>query len=186
MTEILSSVPEKITAGDYVQWQVDNSDYPAATYALTYALVKSGAKIAIVAAASGNTHLVSLAAATTAAYAAGKYRWQAYMTAGDARYMVDSGEIEILPNFAAQSTGYDARSDAQQIYEACEAIILNRATKGQNETLVAGERLMLMPIQRLLELRDKYLAVWKKEQRSDARKAGRAKSNAIYVRFEND
>jgi len=183
MTEIPTTEPAEIVAGDYVQWEIALSDYPAPTWELTYALVRSSTLIEITAAASGVDHLVTLAAATTADYAAGVYAWQAYATSGDERRLVDSGTIEVLPDFAAQSDGYDARSDAQKIYEAVEAVILGRATKDQSQKVIAGEVVSKHPLHRLLELRDKYKAMWDAEKRAEATANGKGHAGNILVEF---
>jgi len=197
MSDIPTREPEKITAGDYVQWKKESSACitPAgdeckasAGWTLTYALVKSGVKITITADASGDDFLITLSLSTTAAYDPGRYQWQAYVTGGSSeRYMIDSGSIEILPNFAVAgaAVGYDDRSQAQKIYEAAEAMILGRATKDDSNRIVHGEVIGKMPIQRLLELRDKYLAIWNQEKAAERVADGLGHGSNIYVRFSD-
>jgi hypothetical protein len=150
--------PEKITAGDYVQWKKEgsacidpagNSCLASDGWTLTYALTKTSDQITITAADSGDDHLVTLSAATTAGYTAGIYSWQAYVTGGSSeRYMIDSGTIEILPNLAVQTTGYDDRTHVKTVLDALEARLENRATSDQAGMLVGGEVINYMPIHR--------------------------------------
>jgi len=183
MPDIPTTEPGEITAGDYVQWKISDADYPATTYTLTYSLVKDGKQINITAAASGDDHLVTLAAATTALYTAGVYQWQAYMTADAVRYNTDKGTLEVLPNFAAQSDGYDDRSHARKVLDALEAVIEGRATSAQEEKLLSGEGLAKTSWPHLLRARATYKAIVKKEERIEARKNNTGHDGNILARL---
>jgi hypothetical protein len=144
----------------------------------------SGAKIDITATDNGDgTHLVNLAPATTAAYTAGKYRWQAYVSDSDDRYLVDSGTIEIKPNFAVQTNGYDDRGHVKTVLDAIEAVIEGRATKDQMSYSIAGRSLSLTPIPDLIVLREKYKAEYANEVRAERIANGLGHIGKILVRF---
>jgi len=195
MSETPTREPDKITAGDYVQWKKLGADcltpagdscLASAGWQLTYALVKSGQQITISASASGDDHLVTLAASATANYSPGIYSWQAYVTGGSSeRYMVDSGTIEILPNLATAATGYDDRSHVKKVLDALEARLEKRATADQAQTLIGGEVIAYMPIQRVLEWRDKYKAYYAQEIQAEAIANGLGGKQNIKVRFSN-
>ncbi len=198
MTEYATTEPEKIAAGDYVQWKreaagmsIPTGEVPKASagWVLTYALVKSSVRIAITA-ATHETHdfLVTLAAATTGGYAAGVYQWQAYVTkaATSERYMVGSGTIEILPNFAAASSGYDARSHVKKVLDALEAKLEGRASKDQEQIVVGGQVVGMMPIARLLEWYSRYKQAYEAEQAAEDVSNGLGTGKQILVRFVND
>lgn len=184
MTDIPGTEPLSFTLGEYVQWTRTFDDYPASAWTLTYSLVKASAKIAIVASADGDDYLVTLSTTTTAAYTAGKYKWQAHVAGGSSeRYLVDSGSIEILPDFATQSTGYDDRSHVKTTLDLLEAMIEKRATKDQGSTVIAGEVLGKMPMHRLLEFYDKYKAMYAQEQAAERVANGLGSGSNILVRF---
>lgn len=195
MADIPSREPESFTAGDLVQWKrpasslvlPDGSTASAAEgWTLSYVLVKSGAKITISAEASGEDHLVTLAAATTAAYTPGVYTWQAYATKSSARHTVGGGTIEIKPNFAAAtSTGYDGRSHVKRVLDALEAKLENRATREQEQMIVSGEVIGMMPIARLLEWYQRYKAAYAEELASARVSAGLGTGKKILVRFSD-
>ena len=66
--------PSRVTAGDTITWLRSLADYPAsAGWVLSYTLINSAAKISITATASGADHLVTVAAATSAAYTPATY-----------------------------------------------------------------------------------------------------------------
>ena len=74
MADPKSYEPEKLTSGVTWKWKKTISDYPASEWTLTYYLRKSGATATSFSeTADGDTHLVTVAAATTAGYAAGVY-----------------------------------------------------------------------------------------------------------------
>jgi hypothetical protein len=195
MTEYASTEPEKIVAGDLVQWKraasgisIPTGEVPKASagWALTYSLVKSGIRIAISASASGDDHLVSIPAATSAAYAAGVYSWQAYVTKSTERYLIDSGLLEIIANFAAATSGLDSRSHVKATLDAIEAMLLKRASNDQAQMMVSGQAINLMSIDKLLMWRDKYKQAYADEQAAERVSNGLGSGKNIFVRFGND
>ena len=192
MSDIPTTEPTEITAGDYVQWKKEgsacvdpNGDSCLASdsWALTYALVNSAGQITITADASGDDYLVTLSAATTAAYTAGTYHWQAYVTLSDERYTVDAGTITIKPNFAAQTSGYDNRGHVKTVLDALEATLAGRASKDQMNTVIAGERIDKMTPAMLLRWRSLYMAEYEMERRAERIANGLGHDGNIYVRF---
>ena len=66
MAEPQAYEPEKLTSGVTWKWKKTISDYPASEWTLTYYLRKDGATAtSFSATADGDTHLVTVAAATT-------------------------------------------------------------------------------------------------------------------------
>lgn len=186
LTDIAENEPFQILAGDFITWKRTLDDYPADdSWVLTYAMVTDGARILITASADGADHLVELALATTAAYTAGKYKWQAVVTNGTERYLVDSGELEVVVNYAsdAYSSGLDDRTHIQIVLDALEAVIENRATKKHAETVVSGEVIARMDPGKLLFFYHRYKAYQKQAERAERVKAGLGHTGNIYVRF---
>lgn len=184
--EIPTNEPSLVTAGDTIQWaRQDLSDYlPADGWALSYVLINSAAKITIAATTSGTGYAVTVSAATSAAYTAGVYSWQAYVTNSGTsqRVKVDSGHIEILPNFAALST-YDARTHAKKVLDAIEAVIEGRASVDQESYAIMGRQLRRTPMADLLKLRDRYRTLYLAEVNAENAKNGKGRKNRIKVRF---
>lgn len=182
MVDIPTTEPEKITAGDYIQWSKTLADYPAPTWVLSYVLINSAAKITLTAAASGTDHLVTIAAATSAAYTAGTYKYQAYVTSGAQRYSLDPGEIVINPNYSAATT-LDTRTDNKKTLDAIVAVILGRASQDQQEYTIGNRSLKRTPMADLLTLRREYEALVRKEEDDASVAAGGVRKNKILVRF---
>jgi hypothetical protein len=151
------------------------ADYPASDgWSLSYILVSPAAQIVIAAAADGSGHLVSVAPATTAAWAAGIYTWQERASKAGAIHTSDSGSIEILPNFSAAAGGLDARTHAQKTLAAIESWLETGDITVADYT-IGDRQLKRIPIRELLLLRDTY--------RRDVRRQTPRQSGRVYVRF---
>jgi hypothetical protein len=175
--------PQVIVSGSTVSWTKDLSDYrPDDGWTLTYALTISGAKIAITASDNGDgRHAVTVAASVTALWGAGRYSWQSYVTKDTERYSIGSGLVEIKPNLAAQTGGYDARTHARKMLDAIEAALEGRASADQLHVLrvTLGERDIQYNPEVLLPLRDRYRA----EVAGEEAAAGLGMSGRVLVRL---
>ena len=177
--------PKELRAGDTWAWRrEDLTDFPAPTWTLTYQLKREGlgGNASIVASASGANHAVSVAKAVTAAYASGTWQWQAYADDGTSRYMVDSGTITVLPDFAVAGN-LDNRSHVKKTLDAIEAVIEGRATSDQQQYSIQGRSLTRIPIEELLVFRDKYKREYNLEIQAESFRNGLGGKNRIVVRF---
>jgi len=174
--------PSSANAGDTWRWTRTLADYPAsAGWALSYTLINAAAKITINATASGDDHAVTVAAATTAGYAAGTYDWRARVTRSGEVYTVGEGRLTVRNAYSAAT--FDARSHARKTLDAIEAVIENRASSAVAEYQIAGRQLKNIPVADLLALRDRYRAEVKREDAAAAVAAGLPDSRRVYVRF---
>lgn len=181
--EIPTTEPVQVWAGDTWKWKrEDLTDYPATSYTLTYYLHNESASATIVATADGGNFSVTVAKATTAAIAAGKYFWAAFVNDTTERYKVDSGTIEVLPDLTA-SAATDRRTHARKVLEAIEAVLESRATVDQAGYTIAGRRLDRTPIADLLALRAAYRAECDAEEQAERISNGMGNPKRILVRF---
>ena len=119
MADPKSYDPEKLTSGVTWKWKKTISDYPASEWTLTYYLRKSGATAtSFSATADGDTHLVTVAAATTAGYAAVVYDIIGVVVKSAEKYVVYDGIIEVLTN-PATAGAYDPRSHSLRLLLSC-------------------------------------------------------------------
>jgi hypothetical protein len=169
-----SREPVRLVAGDRWTWKRTDLgvDYPPASYSLKYSLRRhdTGTEVEITAGESGSDYLVEVASATTAAYTAGFYVWQAYIvrTADSERVAIGTGTVEVVAN--NDSSTADPRSHARKVLDAIEAVLENRATVDQQEYSIQGRSLKRMPIDELLTLRNTYRAEVRAEERAAAGK----------------
>jgi hypothetical protein len=182
MADIPTLEPSSVNAGDTWRWTRSLADYPAsAGWALSYTLINASAKITISASASGDDHAVTVAAATTAGYAAGTYDWRARVSKDGEVYTVGEGRITVRNAFAAST--FDARSHARKTLDAIEAVIEGRASSAVAEYTIAGRSLKHIPVADLLALRDKYRAEVLREDAAAAVAAGLPDRRRVFVRF---
>lgn len=156
MSEIATIEPLSFVAGDTVKWKRTLDDYPASDdWVLKYsARTTSAVAIAITAAADGDDHLVTLAAADTAEYTASTYKWTAWVEKDDERYTVGEGYFTVKPNLA---TGTTAITDERIQLEADIAAIdgyLAKNYKYQNYA-INGRSLSQYPMADLYLLKDR-------------------------------
>ena len=174
--------PSSVNAGDTWRWTRSLADYPAsAGWALSYTLINASAKITVNASASGDDHAVTVAAATTAGYAAGTYDWRARVSRAGEVYTVGEGRLTVRNAFSAAT--FDARTHARKTLDAIEAVIEGRASSSTAEYTIAGRSLKHIPVADLLALRDKYRAEVLREDAAAAVAAGLPDRRRVFVRF---
>ena len=157
MAEIPDSLPASLRAGDTWKWTRTLADYPAGTWTLKYRFKNATTGFEIVATASGTDHAITVAAATTAAYAAGTYTVIGWVESGAEKYTVDTGTAKVTPDYrsGSASTALDDRSHARKTIAAIESWIESRDL-AVAEYEIAGRRMKYIPIAELLRLRNRY------------------------------
>jgi hypothetical protein len=174
--------PSLITAGDTLKWVKTLADYSAADgWVLSYVFINAAAKFSITATASGSDFAVTVAAATTAAYAAGAYDWRAQVSKSGEVYTVSTGRATVKPAFSVATL--DGRSQARTSLEAIEAMLQGRASSAVHEYEIAGRRLKYIPVPELLQLRDALRADVAREDTAARIASGLGDNRRIYVRF---
>ena len=172
-------IPTSLQVGLTWEWDASFSDYPASTYTLVYTLINSASKITVTAAADVDDYSVDVAPATTAAYTAGTYAYQATVADGTDTHLVASGSIEITPSFSAATT-LDTRSHVKKVLDALEATIEGKATVDQQLVMVGGRQIMSWSPTEMMRFRDHYRAEYTAEQMAAA---GNGSNRKIKVRF---
>ena len=182
--------PEEFVAGDYLAWKNTSlvSDYPVASYALTYDASFEGTKIAITALEDTDpeSYVVEVSGTVTADYTVGTYVWSAFITdSSDAtkRTQVDYGTWTVKPNLAVSTAA--PRSHNEIILDALEALLETRATVDQASYSIAGRSLSRMDVDDLLRWKAIYTWRVKREVQLERIRNGQRPGNTIDVRFVN-
>lgn len=136
---------QELFAGESLNFTTAGGAYPASSgWVLKYRLVPrttGQSVIDITASASGDDHLVALAASTTGGWFADNYTWTSYVEKAGERYVIESGQIVIKPNPLNLTAGYDGRSQAQKaLDEAKAAYAAYTASGGTKRKYRIGER----------------------------------------------
>jgi hypothetical protein len=177
--------PSIIRAGDTTQWIKSLSDYPASdSWVLSYKLTNQDYAYAITSTASGSDHLVSISAATSATHSPGKYKLIGYVTKAAERYTIDETSVQILPNLAAITTGYDTRSTAKQTLDLLDAaMVAQGANAWAQEYEIAGRRMKFRGYSEFLAYRSRVAAEVKAEENAERLRSGLKLKNRISVRL---
>lgn len=173
----MSNVPTSLTAGDTWEWTSDHTDYPAGTWALTYYFWKQGKTFSAAATADGTTHSVTVAAATTANYPVGRYRYQGRVSYSGEVFTVEDGWLEVLPNPATATA--DPRSWARRTLDAVEAFLEGNASTAQASMSIAGRSISRWSLPELQQFRQDL----QQEVRTEEQGARAGLGRNIKVRF---
>ena len=182
-TPIPSREPVAVRAGDTWRWLRDLPDYPAPGWTLTYTFHGPQGIASIEAAASGTSHLVTVAPEDSADIAPGRYQWDAAVSDGADRYSVGSGILTVLPD-VAEATSYDGRSHARRMLAAIEAMLEGRATDGDLDVVKTsvGGRSTDFDLATLAKLRQQYAAAVAAEDAQESAANG-GRPGILQVRF---
>lgn len=185
MPEIPTNEPITLRAGDTWQWKRSLTDYPAGTWTLKYRFKNAAGGFEVVASADGTDHSVTVAAATSTGYAAGKYAWIAWVEAGTEKFTVDQGTVEVLPDLrtGAATAAQDTRSHARKVLDALEALLEGKATRDQMAYTINGRSLERLKPEEVIKWRSFYRAEVLREERAEAIASGLGGGARVVVRL---
>jgi hypothetical protein len=157
--------PANFTAGTTFKRAITLTAYAATAGWSLNAMMRGPGAVDIASTPDGAQHVLTADAATTASWAPGRYTYTVRASCDGFVVDIDVGQIEVLPDPAAQSAGVDVRSHAQIVLDNIEAVIEKRATQDQARYTINNRELWRTPIAELLLLRDRYAAIVAKERR---------------------
>jgi hypothetical protein len=172
-------LPTDLVGGVTWIWDRDYADFPRPTWAATAYFEKAGAAFSIAATQNGTAQRFTIAAATTAGYAAGRYRIRVRVTDGASVYIAESGWCDVEIDPAAAGT-VDPRSWSARTLAAIESFLEGNASSAQASMTIQGRSIARWALQDLLSWRDKLRAEVRTEEGSTASGKGRD----IKVRFK--
>jgi len=176
--------PEQFRAGDTLKFKIYVPDfYPADGWVMSYDFVSASGNYTVTGTDNGDgSHLISETAANTAKWAPGTYSFQGYVTKGQERYTLRTGQIEILQNLATQSN-IDTRSHVKKVLDALEATIEGKASKDQQSYTIAGRTLSRLSPSELIKWHNHYKALYAKEVREERIRRGLGHHGIIRTRM---
>jgi hypothetical protein len=178
--QVPTSEPSSITAGETLSWTRDESDYPATSWTLKYALQAPGRPvITITATADGSTHVVGVTADISSRYAPGSYLWTKFAEQGSTRNILAHGQVTVLPSPLANL----GKSHAERMLALIEAALIKRVPAGLETTNIDGQELSRIPIAELERLRIRYRAEVASEQNAAGLAAGLPNRRTVFTSF---
>jgi hypothetical protein len=184
VTPLRDREPESFRAGDTLVWTKSLSDYSAADgWVLAYRFISPTSKFDLTTSAYGTDHLVVSFA--SAAFAAGTYTWQAYVTRADERFTVGKGTCKVLPNLAdVTDPGYDDRSFNRKALDALDAGLEQYGANAHvHQYSVEGRTMTYRTFADFMAARDRLRQEVAREDAAQRARAGGTRRNQVRVKF---
>lgn len=188
--------PSEITIGETLKWRKTLAGYQASDgWELKYYFRGAGNGLDIEGSsfvvADGNSWLVTIPAESvdadpsTSNLTAGIYYWQAWVTKGAERYLVDGGQLVVKPNLFDPEIGlaFDGRSENEAMLGAVKLALGKVAAKNTAEYSIAGRMKRQHSIADLIVLHDRLVGLVNQERQAEALRKGSPFLTNIYTRF---
>ena len=180
--------PETLTVGDRWVWKRDDlaSDYPLASYALSYEARLQGAGstgFTLAATESGSEYLIEIPSANTASLTAGTYNWNAFITqsSDNQRIEIASGIWEVLANLATSTA--DPRDHDEKMVDYLKATLESLAQKLTDSYSVSDRSNTLKSMDDVRTQFDFYEGKVKSKINKTRAEAGQRTDQNILLRF---
>lgn len=185
MAEIPDTEPTAIQAGDTLKWTRTVDDYLSSDgWSLSYRLINKDNKYDISTTADGSGYLADVTAATTANYLPGVYSLLAWVMKGAERYTLAASTVEVLPNKAGMTKGYDDRLTAELILEKLdEAMLSHGASAWTQSYTIQGRSMTFRSMDEFMSYRALLRAEVSREKAKVQRRNGKANRNYIQYRI---
>ena len=142
------NIPSTLRVGDTTSWRdepllVDGVRVDSSMYTLKHILVGPSAPVTLTAVSDDGGWKTQLTIEQANALTAGDYSWQAVIETSGERLTVGSGQLNVLPNLADATQGFDGRTLAEKALADAEAALANyRANGGKIKSYTIGMRAM--------------------------------------------
>lgn len=179
---------QRFTLGDTLEFTRALSGYPAsAGWVLHYRLLPraagAGSAITFNSAASGDDHVISVSASTTAGWQPATYSWSSWVTDGTDSVTIDQGSTVLQPNPRTHTGPLDLRSEAQIALDNVRATLRGKATADVLRYTIAGRSLERYSIAELAVLESRLSVQVTQESRAQAVAKGLADPRILQVRL---
>ena len=188
------NIPSTIRAGDTIQWRddatTDNLGTPidSSTWTLTYWLRFNATNEAasVIGTAYGSGWAFTIPAATSAAFDAGTWYWQAIASKVGGVVTLGSGSSTVEPSLSYVGTApaFDGRTQAQKDLEAVQLAIRTLLSGGSVKEYRIGQRsIKRYDLAELIQLEAKLKADVKREEAAQLMANGLGNPRNMFVRF---
>ena len=180
--EILNTVPGEIVAGMSYEWVMTLVHPPSDGFTAKMKLAGASTILTITATPTDDeSYSFRITPADTQSYATGEYFYQIWTE--DATDKWPEVQDKLLVNSLIAASGHDARSVAEKIVAAIDALVLGRATSDQQSYVIGNRELVRLKFEELVPVRKYYAAIVDAEVRKARLKAGKSLLPSIKLRF---
>ena len=186
--KVLTRVPDKIDAGDSVNFTLTLSDYPASSsWEVTLVLINSDSKKEFTSAADGDAHKFELTPSDTQDIKPGEYYWKTYVADGTDRFKVGEGRLEIIADITnADIKSLDLRSHVKKVLDAINAKLEGKASEDELSLSIDGQSLSRFSHSQLLEFKSDYEEMYSAELSAERKQQGRSSRKTRKIRFTDN
>lgn len=188
------NIPAQIRAGDTVKWRDSSATdtlgvaITSAAWTLYYYLRTNTASegATVTGSVYGSGWEFTISQATTAAFDAGQWYWQAEARNSGVHHTLGAGHLKVLPGLSYTGTpgAFDGRIQAEKDLDAVQAAIRAIISGGAvAEYTIGSRRLKKMEMTDLLMLESKLKAEVKREQAAALQAQGLGNPHNLFVRF---
>ena len=188
------NIPGTIRAGDTIKWRdVASQDslgnaIDSENWTLTYYLRTNTASegATVVGSTYGTGWEFTIAASTSAGFAAGDWYWQAIATYGSEKVTLGAGQLTVLAALEYSGTpgALDGRTQAETDLAAVQAAIRSIVSGGGVKSYsIAGRNLQKYELADLIALESKLKAEVQRERAADLIANGKGNPHNLFVRF---
>ena len=156
MPNTLTAIPATITAGDSYAITLSLTEYPAPTWALSYAIAGPSVQ-SWTSTASGDVHLLTLTAAETAALGAGTYQFRVRATRSGDVVTVQTGVQTVVADIGRAAPS-EYVSWAQRTLAVVEAALSNTLTGEMKMYMIWGRQVQTFTPDELFKARARLKA----------------------------
>lgn len=148
--------PIQITAGDTISFTKSLADYLASEgWSLKYTLRGGAEAIEFTSTASGDDHVLLVAAATTALWLPAEYTLTGLAEKGGERHVIYMATLPVLANVESDDA-QQATTHAQRMLAKLEAVLEGKAGDDILDSEIEGTVIRRMPFDQIYKLRAKY------------------------------
>lgn len=178
--------PKSFLQGETLEWTREFADFPASEgWTLNYYFRGQGKGFDAAGVADGDSFVITVPSATTAAMSVTDYSWQAIAEKDNKKFLADSGFAEVKKGFAATAAddSLDVRSENEKTLAAIRAMIGGKASLDQMEYTIGNRQLKRIPIPDLIMLEKRYELKVKNEREAARLKKGGRIFKQVLVRL---
>lgn len=186
MPETPTHEPLSAIAGDTIKFKRSWSDYPTASWTLSYTLHSRTSDTSTATAAvteDDNEYIVTFSASDTASLTPGDYSLHGRITGGSELFTVYHGLLRIRQDVASAAAGDDLRSFASKALATLETALISNLGAEFVTFSVDGQSFTRVPRDEAVKMRDKFKTEVLREQQAERLRQGIGTSRHIYTRF---
>lgn len=181
-----------LASGDSATWtdapvtDTQGKNYDSSAYALRYE-IRGPVSLTLNAVAAGTSWQTTITTAQSGSLTPGTYYWAAYLSKTGERVTAGTGTFVITTDLSGALANYNGQSQEEKDLQAIKDEISARVSGGFAYEYTIGNRsLKKEPLTALLELKDRYERLVRRQREAEAIANGLGNPRRVMVRFSGN